>query len=194
MQTATTDTRTCKLCKRELPMSAFHGSNSRNRVHRCRECVAALATKCNGGLRLQDRETPAGVAYAKLPLTQTYKRQVATKLNNAIKSGLVTKPDQCSRCNKTATGMQLQAHHYDYNKPLDVVWLCIACHKQVHREAPVGAEFDGMLPIHTYESRRNADGTPKFCSNGCNKIVHGKGLCKTCHAKMLRNRTRQEAA
>jgi hypothetical protein len=26
------------------------------------------------------------------------------------------------------------AHHEDYDKPLEVVWLCQPCHKQRHKE------------------------------------------------------------
>ena len=50
-------------------------------------------------------------------------------VRNAILSGrLIREP--CSRCGADKT----QAHHEDYSKPLDVVWLCLKCHKQRHRE------------------------------------------------------------
>ena len=45
-------------------------------------------------------------------------------LNNAIKSGSIIK-NPCRRCG----GNDSQGHHKDYNKPLDVIWLCEICHK-----------------------------------------------------------------
>ena len=48
---------------------------------------------------------------------------------SAIKTGgLVRMP--CSRCGNTNS----LAHHEDYDKPLEVVWLCQPCHKQRHKE------------------------------------------------------------
>lgn len=41
---------------------------------------------------------------------------------------LVAKP--CERCGS----QKVQAHHEDYSKPLEVVWLCQAHHTARHRE------------------------------------------------------------
>lgn len=46
---------------------------------------------------------------------------------NAIRDGkLVRKP--CEVCGEK----KVEAHHHDYNKPLDVRWLCRAHHLEVH--------------------------------------------------------------
>ena len=52
-------------------------------------------------------------------------------VNNAVRDGRLFKPSQCEGCNDETT---LHGHHCDYNKPLDVMWLCDPCHKQWHRE------------------------------------------------------------
>jgi hypothetical protein len=50
------------------------------------------------------------------------------KLNYAIRKGIVVKkPCWCGN-------EKSQAHHEDYSKPLDVVWLCAKHHKQRHNE------------------------------------------------------------
>jgi len=47
---------------------------------------------------------------------------------NAIRRGdLVRGP--CSECGSE----KAQAHHEDYDKPLDVIWFCQICHKKHHR-------------------------------------------------------------
>lgn len=50
-------------------------------------------------------------------------------VGNALRYGNMEK-EPCERCGDT----EVHAHHYDYDKPLDVVWLCDKHHKQVHKE------------------------------------------------------------
>ena len=49
------------------------------------------------------------------------------KLNNAIKAGRI-KRLPCEICGATA-----EAHHDDYNKPLEVRWLCKTHHSEWHK-------------------------------------------------------------
>jgi len=48
----------------------------------------------------------------------------------AIKFGQLNRPDSCDKCKIQC---KPQAHHHDYTKPLEVVWLCPKCHGEVHR-------------------------------------------------------------
>jgi len=41
------------------------------------------------------------------------------------------KPNNCSLCGLTEN---ICAHHEDYSKPLDIIWACAKCHKQIHME------------------------------------------------------------
>lgn len=51
------------------------------------------------------------------------------KVEEAIRSGKIT-PLACESCGEP----KAQAHHDDYNKPLEVRWLCDKCHRLWHRE------------------------------------------------------------
>lgn len=52
-------------------------------------------------------------------------------LSYAIKTRKIRKGTVCKRCN---TLKRIQAHHEDYSKPLEVIWLCVRCHGARHRE------------------------------------------------------------
>jgi hypothetical protein len=58
------------------------------------------------------------------------KRRAQKMVENHLKSGkLVREP--CERCGCT---VRIQAHHEDYAKPLDVMWLCPLHHRERHKE------------------------------------------------------------
>ena len=52
-------------------------------------------------------------------------------MHEAIKEGELTRPDTCSKCGKSR---DIVAHYIDYSRPLDVVWLCISCDRQLHAD------------------------------------------------------------
>ena len=55
------------------------------------------------------------------------------KVRYAIKAGELNKPDFCSLCGCICIP---EGHHEDYLKPLEVIWLCSACHHAVHKNVP----------------------------------------------------------
>lgn len=50
-------------------------------------------------------------------------------LNNAIRDGRVAR-DPCHICG----AVEVEGHHADYSRQLDVTWLCIEHHNQLHNE------------------------------------------------------------
>lgn len=46
-------------------------------------------------------------------------------LNLAVRQHKITRPQVCEKCHERK---RITAHHSDYSKPLDVVWLCYECH------------------------------------------------------------------
>lgn len=66
-----------------------------------------------------------GAKYAK---DNRVKRLAKDSVNNAIRSGKITKkPCWCG-------SSDVEGHHPDYSKPLDVIWLCVKHHKEIHRK------------------------------------------------------------
>ncbi len=57
------------------------------------------------------------------------KHSARDKVRKAVLSGKLIKPEACSACDDR---VKLQAHHEDYDNPLEVVWLCKKCHWKLH--------------------------------------------------------------
>ena len=58
-------------------------------------------------------------------------RKAREYVRQAVRAGRLIKPERCSQCGGTG---DIQGHHEDYNKPLEVVWLCVECHKYAHNK------------------------------------------------------------
>ena len=59
------------------------------------------------------------------------KIQCRRKVVCAIQSGKL-KRGHCEDCGKTPSQEKIYGHHEDYDKPLEVVWLCSSCHMRRH--------------------------------------------------------------
>jgi hypothetical protein len=57
------------------------------------------------------------------------KRNARNELNNAILYGKI-KRKNCEVCGCDET----QGHHENYNRPLDINWLCRSCHTELHKK------------------------------------------------------------
>lgn len=56
------------------------------------------------------------------------------QLNIAVRYRRIMKSEFCSSCQRKKS---LHAHHEDYSKPLEVLWLCSSCHKLLHNSRMV---------------------------------------------------------
>lgn len=133
----------CFKCKTVKPLEDFykHLQMLDGHVNKCKECikndVTANRNKNIERIRAYDRarsKDPKRIKAA-TEINQAWRaedlrRQVAhSKVSRAVRNGfLVRQP--CVRCGE----IKSLAHHEDYDKPLDVMWLCQPCHKQRHKE------------------------------------------------------------
>ena len=96
----------------------------------CKKC------KCDSQKNYRHRMVAKAFAANELSARQKYRRSNRHKahanllVHRALESGKINKPDYCAKCFKKGV---VEAHHTDYSKPLDVVWLCVCCHKRAHR-------------------------------------------------------------
>lgn len=134
----------CFKCETDKDISEFykHKGMSDGHLNKCQECtkkdvlryrkeninkVRAYDRMRGGTQKRIDANTKRTREYrVKFPL----KYKAITAVNNAISDGRLIKPKVCSLC--LLEGRQIEGHHNDYSEPLDVVWLCSACHKKMH--------------------------------------------------------------
>jgi ribosomal protein S27AE len=72
-----------------------------------------------------------------------------TKVARAIKTGRLMRPDICEKCGDLG---HVSAHHDDYDRPLDVRWLCRRCHRLIHGK-PLAARYFSPRPRRAFYSR-----------------------------------------
>lgn len=133
----------CFKCKVVKPLSEFykHSRMADGHLNKCKDCAKDDVSKHRAQnidkVRQYDRERgkrperiKAGVEITRIWRAEDKRRQKAHNMvRNAVKTGkLVRQP--CCRCGNPKT----VAHHEDYDKPLDVMWLCQVCHTQRHKE------------------------------------------------------------
>lgn len=85
---------------------------------------------------------------------KTEQRAAWKILNNSVAAGRVKK-QPCAIC-----GVQdVEAHHHDYEKPLEVVWLCREHHKALHKGAERGSvPLPKALNVVPKGAERHAEG------------------------------------
>ena len=60
-----------------------------------------------------------------------HKKRVEHFVQWMIKKGEIQRPSCCQECSATT---KIDAHHDNYLKPLDIMWLCRTCHSKRHQK------------------------------------------------------------
>lgn len=133
-----TTLKTCFKCQARKPLTEFykHPQMGDGHVNKCKECnkldVRKNRQAKSGYYREYDRnrgnrQPPEYQREYRDKNPERYKAHYA--VTNAVRDGKIARSDCCEGC---GSGFRIEGHHQDYSKPLDVVWLCSACHSFVH--------------------------------------------------------------
>lgn len=71
----------------------------------------------------------------------------------ALKDGVLVRPKQCSVCPSTKN---IEGHHEDYSKPLEIIWLCKSCHHKRHRRGKAASKLTRQ-ELAALATRRRAE-------------------------------------
>jgi hypothetical protein len=153
----------CKACEEEKPLSEFHlDRNSKDGTRgSCKRCVLdrqkvergrdpeKYRTKAREESRRRRAEDPERYReylrtwrarhpekererLARNRKEQAKKVSARRRVAKAIERGSIVRPDVCERCDRLDP--LVQAHHADYDRPMEVEWLCSYCHAAEHQK------------------------------------------------------------
>ena len=137
--------KTCFKCGNSQPLSSFykHPRMADGHLNKCKSC-AKQDTHESRHVKHRDRvlaydrqraKTPERIAHRAAVVSSwgaahPDRRKAQSALARAVRTGCVLKWPVCAMPDCCST--KPVAHHPDYSRPLDVVWLCQAHHKQAH--------------------------------------------------------------
>jgi len=131
-------TKKCFKCDIEQPIVNFyrHPQMGDGRLNKCKSCTRYDVRK-NYAAKIEQYREYDRQRYQADPKKRTPKQRAPQKrraeiaLHNAVARGKI-KRLRCQMCDDPKS----EAHHPDYSKPLDVMWLCRKHHKDIHRMNP----------------------------------------------------------
>ena len=114
-------TRTCPACHATKPLTEYYGGKGY-----CRPCCYAKSRDWHQSHK--ERKADINRAWRK---RNHDRRQllngVTNALHSAIRAGKLERGTECATCGSTSA---IEAAHFDYDQPLNVLWLCRPCHRQ----------------------------------------------------------------
>jgi hypothetical protein len=160
MSESITPLRRCTRCGAEKPLTSFYRKPDRPNGYssHCKSCINAYEKQ-----RVQDPEVrarkradhrasyrrnrecvrqrrppydPDAAAERYARRRGTPEQRARSLISGEVQSGRIVKPHACQDCEARGP---VQAHHEDYSRPLDVMWLCTQCHGKRHRKDAEGS-------------------------------------------------------
>ena len=138
-----TSSKQCFKCKSTKPLSDFyrHPMMADGHVNKCKECnkFDNAINRCKKVEYYREYDKSRAKLKHRIELADEVNRlyrlkdpritKCANAVARAIRRGILTR-HPCERCGSQKS----LGHHESYSRPLDVTWLCQACHKARHTE------------------------------------------------------------
>ena len=134
----------CRKCEKSKQLYDFYLStiNKGGNIGECKCCVRSRVRLSHQAIHRRAYYTSDDFKRIHARGFQNYAKQYPAKVNarqlvkKAIRHGDLVRPANCECCN--VSDVMIEAHHSNYDKPLDVNWLCKSCHCDWHNNKTVG--------------------------------------------------------
>lgn len=135
--------KTCFKCNEEKDISNFykHAGMKDGHLNKCKSCTKKdtdkyavnNVEKVNKYKRkwANNNKVAKSASIVKYRELNPVKYKAHNIVNNALRDKKLVKSLSCECCGIFTES--LHAHHCDYSKPLELLWLCSPCHKTWHR-------------------------------------------------------------
>jgi hypothetical protein len=118
----------CSKCDRVLDSNSFYKSHSW-----CVKCLSEYSQteerKVKARKWRDDNRKKMNASAQRWRSRNRRKAQIQIEIMTLKKYGFIKASKICTDCQKE---VETEGHHEDYDKPLDLVWLCRPCHKRRH--------------------------------------------------------------
>lgn len=139
-------TKTRFKCGKTKPVSEFyaHPQTADGYLNKCKECARRDRAD-------HEKNNPEAILATRLAVCEKNpsKYNAHKAVEAAVNAGALVRPSRCFGCGCDDTEHRIEAHHHDYSKPLDVIWLCTPCHRRMDAQR---REHEGKKP---YARRRD---------------------------------------
>lgn len=109
---------------REYDRKRYHEKRKKDPLYKKKQSVNSRKWKEAN----RDRHRERVKRWKKINQHQT---KATTAVKDAVRYGRLVKASECSKCGSKEN---IEGHHHDYSKPLDVIWVCKVCHIKIHQE------------------------------------------------------------
>ena len=135
------DKKECRRCHEVKPLGGFyvHPEMDDGHLNFCKTCKKTEAIERYHRLMRnpewveRERARSRKRAKSRFQKRNAKKRSANTAVSNALRDGRLAASEACGDCGHDFRHSRREGHHSNYNKPLEVEWLCSLCHGKRHR-------------------------------------------------------------
>lgn len=131
----------CFKCKIRKTLDNFysHKQMSDGTLNKCKDCtkkdvkeryykhIDKIRVYEKNRFKTKNRKAKIKEYQIKRRIINRVKYRAVTLVHQALQKGTLKKKP-CVHC---GTNRKIEAHHRDYTKPLEVVWCCFKCHREI---------------------------------------------------------------